>query len=80
MYESYILCINMAVMTLLAGLMLFYWSRSIPLIAKIQNFGPEIPQTLEKVYLTLTLCFFSFSWVNESLQLVHKPGNDKTVC
>jgi len=80
MYESYIWCINMAMMTLLAALMLFYCSKSITVMAKIQNFGPEIPQTLEKVYLTLTLCFFSLSWVYESLQLVHKHGNDKAIC
>jgi len=70
----------MAMVTLLAALMLFYCSRSIKLIAKIQNLGPEIPQTLEKVYLTLTLCIFSISWVYESLQLVHKHGNDKIIC
>jgi hypothetical protein len=46
---------NMAMMTLLVARMLFYCSRSITLKAKIQNFGPEIPQTLEKVYLTLTV-------------------------
>lgn len=49
----------MAMMTLLAALMLFYCSRSITLIAKIQNLGPEIPQTLGKVYLTLTLCILA---------------------
>jgi len=69
----------MAMMMLLAALMLFYCSRSITLIAKFP-LGPEIPQTLEKVYLTLTLCIFNFSWVYESLQLVHKHGNDKIIC
>jgi hypothetical protein len=53
----------MAMMTLLAALMLFYCGKSITVMAKIQNFGPEISQTLEKVYLTLTLFFFSLSWV-----------------
>lgn len=67
-------------MTLLAAFMLFYCSGSITVIVKLQNFGPEIPQTLEKVYLTLTLHFFGLSLVYGSLQLVHKHGNDKTIC
>jgi hypothetical protein len=70
----------MAMMTLLAAFMLFYCSKRIMVMAKIQNFGPEIPQTSEKVYLALTLCFFTLSWVYESLQLVHRHGNDKTIC
>jgi hypothetical protein len=70
----------MEMMTLLAAFMLFCCSENITTIAKFQNFGPEIPQTLEKVYLTLTLHFFSFILVYGSLQLMYKHGNDKTVC
>jgi hypothetical protein len=47
----------MAMMTLLAAVMLFDCSKSITVIAKIQNFGPEIQKKKKKVYLTLTYMF-----------------------